>query len=94
MGEKVLIIRLDVILALRKMTVVELSERIGVHPTNISIFKNGKGHSLKLKTLLAVCEVLNCTPNDILEVRNKEDMTDDLEEYRQKHFLNSKPRQQ
>lgn len=94
MGEKVLIIRLDVILALRKMTLVELSEKIGVHPTNLSIFKNGRGAALKFKTLIALCEVLNCTPGDLLEVRDKEDMTDDLEEYRQKHFLNTKPRQQ
>lgn len=71
MKEKEIIIRLDVLLAHRKMSLTELSEKIDVPLNNISIFKNGRGSVIRIRTLLRLCEVFDCTPNDILEVRDK-----------------------
>ena len=71
MEDNDIIITLDVMLAKRKMTVTELSEQIGVHITNLSIFKNGRGQAVKLVTLMRMCKVLNCTPNDIIKFREK-----------------------
>jgi putative transcriptional regulator len=61
-----IIITLDVMLAKRKMSVSELADRIGIHVTNLSIFKNGKAVAVKLKTLMRMCKVLDCTPNDLI----------------------------
>ena len=58
-------------LAKRKMSVTELSERVGVTMANISILKNGKARAIRFSTLEAICEVLECQPGDILEY-NKE----------------------
>lgn len=66
-----IIVNLDVILAKRKMSVTELSERVGVTMANISILKNGKARAIRFSTLEAICEVLECQPGDILEY-NKE----------------------
>lgn len=73
MKEIELVITLDIMLARRKMTLTELSERTGIPLNNLSVFKNGKGAVIKLSSLLRLCAVLDCTPNDILNVRNKED---------------------
>lgn len=62
-----IIIRLDVMLAKRKMSVTELSERVGITMANISILKNGKAKAIKLETLNKICEVLECQPGDLLE---------------------------
>lgn len=62
-----IIVNLDVMLAKRKMTVTELSERVGITMANISILKNGKAKAIRFTTLVAICEVLNCQPGDILE---------------------------
>ncbi|RYY70766.1 MAG: transcriptional regulator [Chitinophagaceae bacterium] len=62
-----IIIRLDVMLAKRKMQVTELAQIIGVAPNNLSIFKLGKGKAIRLVTLMRICKVLDCTPNDIIE---------------------------
>ena len=62
-----IIIRLDVILAKRKMSVTELSERVGITMANISILKNGKAKAIKLETLNKICQVLDCQPGDLLE---------------------------
>ena len=64
-----IIIRLDVMLAFRKMTLQELGGRVGMHITNLSILKNGKAKLIKLTTLMRICKVLACTPNDILQFR-------------------------
>jgi putative transcriptional regulator len=69
MEDDKIIINLDVMLAKRKMQLTELSELIGSHITNLSIFKNGKGKAIKLKVLMRICKVLKCTPNDIIEFR-------------------------
>ncbi len=62
-----IIIRLDVMLAKRKMSVTELSERVGITMANISILKNGKAKAIKLETLNKICHVLDCQPGDLLE---------------------------
>lgn len=62
-----IIINIDVMLAKRKMSVTELSNRVGITMANMSILKNGKAKAIKLETLSKICEVLNCQPGDILE---------------------------
>ena len=62
-----IIINVDVMLAKRKMSVTELSERVGLTMANASLLKNGKVKAIKLSTLSKICEVLNCQPADILE---------------------------
>jgi putative transcriptional regulator len=65
-----IIINVDVMLAKRKMSVTELSERIGITMANLSILKNGKGKAIRFSTLEALCRELNCQPGDILEFQN------------------------
>ncbi len=65
-----IIINIDVMLAKRKMSVTELAERVGITLANISILKNGKAKAIRLSTLEAICEALDCQPGDVLEYRN------------------------
>ncbi len=67
-----IIINIDVMLAKRKMSVTELSERVGITLANISILKNGKAKAIRLSTLEAICKALACQPGDILEYSNGE----------------------
>lgn len=60
-------INLDVMLAKRKMSVTELTERVGITMANISILKNGKAKAIRFPTLEAICKALDCQPGDILE---------------------------
>ena len=60
-------INLDVVLAKKKMSVTELSEKVGITMANISILKNGKAKTIRFTTLDKICEVLECQPGDILE---------------------------
>ena len=62
-----IIINIDVMLAKRKMSVTELSEKVGITMANISILKNGKAQAVKLSTLDSICKALQCQPGDILE---------------------------
>ncbi|MBG9795484.1 XRE family transcriptional regulator [Paenibacillus dendritiformis] len=62
-----IIINLDVMLAKRKMSVTELSEKVGITMANLSILKNGKAKAVRFSTLEKICEVLDCQPGDILE---------------------------
>ncbi|PWJ57090.1 putative transcriptional regulator [Dyadobacter jejuensis] len=62
-----IIINLDVMLAKRKMSVTELSERIGITMANISILKNSKGKAIRFSTLESICKELDCQPGDLLE---------------------------
>lgn len=64
-----IVINLDVILAKRKMSLTELSEKVGVTMANLSILKTGKAKAVRLSTLNAICEALDCQPGDILEYR-------------------------
>ncbi|MBR2782892.1 MAG: helix-turn-helix transcriptional regulator [Firmicutes bacterium] len=63
------IVNLDVMLARRKMSVTELSDKVGITMANISILKNGKARAIKFSTLGAICRALQCQPGDILEWR-------------------------
>ncbi|MBQ2424081.1 MAG: helix-turn-helix transcriptional regulator [Alistipes sp.] len=64
-----IIVNLDVILARRKMTLSELSERVGISIVNLSILKTGKAKAVRFSTLESICEVLDCQPGDIIEHR-------------------------
>ena len=64
-----IIINIDVMLAKRKMSVTELSEKVGITMANISILKNAKARAVRLSTLEAICEALECQPGDILEYK-------------------------
>ena len=63
-------INLDVVLAKKKMSVTELSEKVGITMANISLLKNGKAKAIRFTTLDKICEVLECQPGDILEYIN------------------------
>jgi len=64
-----IIINIDVMLAKRKMSVTELSEKVGITMANISVLKNGKAKAVRFSTLEAICKALECQPGDILEHR-------------------------
>ena len=64
-----LVVNLDVMLAKRKMSVTELSQKVGITLANISILKTGKAKAIRFSTLDKICQVLNCQPGDILEYR-------------------------
>ena len=67
-----IIINIDVMLAKRKMSVTELSEKVGITMANLSILKNGKAKAIRFGTLEAICKSLDCQPGDILEYQNDE----------------------
>lgn len=60
-------INLDVMMAKRKISVTELSEKLDITMANVSILKNGKAKAIKLETLNKICRILDCQPGDILE---------------------------
>jgi len=64
-----IIVNLDVMLAKRKMSVTELSEKVGITMANLSILKTGKAKAIRFSTLEAICQALDCQPGDILEYR-------------------------
>ncbi len=66
-----IIVNLDVMMARRKMSLNELSERVGITIANLSILKTGKAKAVRFSTLDAICRALDCTPGDILEYRNE-----------------------
>lgn len=65
-------IDLDVLLAMNKMTSLELAEKIGITPANLSILKTGKAKAIRFSTLDAICKALNCQPGDIIKYNDKE----------------------
>ena len=67
-----IILRLDRVMADRKMTLKELSDRVGVANVNLSRMKTGKITAIRFSTLEAICDVLDCQPGDILEFRRDE----------------------
>ncbi len=69
-----IILRLDRVMADRKMSLKELSERVGVANVNLSKMKTGKISAIRFSTLNAICDVLDCQPGDILEFQRDEDM--------------------
>ena len=64
-----IIVNIDVMLAKRKMSVTELTEKVGITMANLSILKNGKAKAIRFSTLEAICRALDCQPGDILEYR-------------------------
>ena len=64
-----IIINLDVMMAKRKVSLNELSHRVGLTTVNLSILKNGKAKGVRFETLEAICKALDCQPGDILEYR-------------------------
>ena len=64
-----IIVNLDVMLAKRKMSSLELAEKIGITPANLSVLKTNKGKAIRFSTLNAICNALDCTPGDILEYK-------------------------
>jgi len=67
-----IILRLDRVMADRKMSLNELSEKVGVANVNLSKLKNGHVSAIRFSTLEAICDVLDCQPGDILEYRREE----------------------
>lgn len=67
-----IVVNLDVVMAKRKISSQELAEKIGITQANLSILKTNKGKAIRFSTLDKICEVLNCTPGEILEY-SKED---------------------
>ncbi len=65
-----IIINIDVMLAKRKMSVTQLTEKVGITMANLSILKNGKAKAIRFSTLEAICRALECQPGDILEYGN------------------------
>lgn len=66
-----IIVNLDVMMAKRKISSNELAEKIGITQANLSILKTNKGKAIRFSTLEKICEVLDCTPGDILEYRKE-----------------------
>lgn len=64
-----IIINIDVMLAKRKMSVSELTEKVGITMANLSILKNGKAKAIRFSTLEAICNALDCQPGDIIEFK-------------------------
>jgi len=62
-----IIVNLDVMMAKRKISLNELSEKVGLTLANLSILKTGKAKAVRFSTLETICKVLNCQPGDILE---------------------------
>jgi len=64
-----IIVNLDVMMAKRKISLSELSEKVGITMANLSILKNNKAKAVRFSTLDAICEVLDCQPSDLLEFK-------------------------
>ena len=68
-----IIVNLDIMMALRKISLGELAEKIDITPANLSILKTGKAKAIRFSTLEAICRVLDCQPGDILEYQVDEE---------------------
>ena len=67
-----IVVNLDVVMARRKMSLNELSEKVGLTLANLSILKTGKAKAIRFSTLETICKVLDCQPSDILEYKKEE----------------------
>ena len=70
-----IIVNIDVMMAKRKISAGEPSERIGITPSNLSVLKNGRAKAIRFSTLMALCHELDCQPGDLLEFRD--DLTEE-----------------
>ena len=68
-----IVVKIDVMMARRKMSLNELAEKVDITPANLSILKTGKAKAIRFSTLEAVCRVLDCQPGDILEYTPEEE---------------------
>jgi len=68
-----IVINLDVMLAKRKMSLTELSEKVGITMANLSILKSGKAKAIRFSTLNEICKVLECQPGDLMEYLNEKE---------------------
>ncbi len=68
-----IVFNIDVMLAKRKMSVTELSEKVGITIANVSVLKNGKAKAIKISTLMKLCQALECQPGDLLEYVEEEE---------------------
>lgn len=68
-----IVVNLDVMLARRKMSLTELSDRVGITIANMSILKSGKAKAIRFSTLEEICKILDCQPGDILEYMDDRD---------------------
>ena len=68
-----IIVNLDVMMAKRKIGLMDLSEKINITPTNLSILKNNKARAIRFETLAKICNALDCQPSDILEFEGDKD---------------------
>ena len=66
-------IDLSVMLAIRKMTSLELAEKVGITPANLSILNTGKARAIRFSTLNGICKALDCQPGDIIKYRDEEE---------------------
>lgn len=69
---KTIVVRLDVMLALRKMKAKELAEQIGITEANLSLLRTGKVKGVRFDTLARLCEALQCTPGDLLDIEDSD----------------------
>ena len=76
--EEEIAITLDVMLAKRKMSLTELSERMGITMANLSILKTGKAKAIRFSTLAKLCEILQCQPGDLIEYEGSSDEMADI----------------
>jgi len=67
-----IIVNLDVMMAKRKMSLNELSDKVGITLANLSILKTGKAKAIRFTTLISICNILDCQPGDILEYCDNE----------------------
>ena len=68
-----IVVNLDVMLAIRKKSLTELSQEVGITMANLSILKKGKARAIRFSTLNAICKILDCQPGDILEYRSDDE---------------------
>ena len=68
-----IVIDLDVMLAIRKMSSLQLSEKVGITPANLSILKTGKARAVRFSTLNAICKALDCQPGEIIRYKPDEE---------------------
>ncbi len=62
-----IVVRIDVLLAQRRMGVGEFAEKVGLTPANVAVLKNGRAKAVRFSTLESICEVLDCQPGDLLQ---------------------------
>ena len=67
-----IVVNVDVMLAKRKMSSLELADKVGITPSNLSILKTGKAKAIRLSTLEALCKALDCQPGDLLEYQSED----------------------